>query len=608
MRTHTGILLTAVMAAQMLLSCSPVRKMERSAQPVGLSQTAKRKLPTAPPAEAIEANGTNVTIIKRDNGISYLTEIEYEEDGAAISKIDIEKIVVTSSLKSVPERFGFITIDFLVNIPKELQQKDWSIIVTPLLHRTDTTIRLDPVVLRGPRVDRKQDREYQRRDRLEKRLEEIDYNRYTLRNEQATVAERRAALFGKPAPVYTERAAAKRKRRDAHEPGVWQSERNFRYVTEITQPTYPEARLDSVVTQAGNIRYHYSQNIRADENNARMKLTLEGRARDFWGRELALEARDTLSYTVTSMTGFIDRTPRYIYRIIEKYATVNDRNWITFPLGKSRIIDTLGNNRTELEKMTSRMNTLLNQYEFFIDSIVLTAACSPEGSIRVNDRISRARAHAVRDYLAEKFGDQVDTLIEVRWIGEDWDNLIGLLHRSRELEHSDGIIDIIRSTDEPDRRDVLIRRAYPDEYEKMREELYPKLRSVNLKYSLRRVGMVKDTVYTTELDSAYMRGVELLEKKDYRGALKILDPYKDINSAITLMSLGYDKQAYEIMVTTPDTPQRNYMLAILCARSGRIEQGLKFYSRACAADPALEYRGNLDPEIQFLLRRQDREE
>ena len=101
---------------------------------------------------------------------------------------------------------------------------------------------------------------------------------------------------------------------------------------------------------------------------------------------------------------------------------------------------------------------------------------------------------------------------------------------------------------------------------------------------------------------------ELLEKKDYRGALKILDPYKDINSAITLMSLGYDKQAYEIMVTTPDTPQRNYMLAILCARSGRIEQGLKFYSRACAADPALEYRGNLDPEIQFLLRRQDREE
>ena len=608
MRTYTSTLLTAGMAALVLFSCSPVRKMEKSARPVGLSQTAKRTLPSTPPSDTANAAGTNVTIIKRNNDISYLTEIEYEADGEAISSVDIEKIVVTSTLKSVPERFGFITIDFLVNVPKELQNKNWSIKVTPLMHRTDTTLRLDPIVLRGPKMDIKQRREYWRHDRLEQRLQEIDSSRYARHNNQPDIARQRAALFGKPSPAYTEHLIAKQQRRAvSHQPGEWQSDRDFRYVTEITNPICTEARLDSVVTDAKDIRYYYSQTIAADENNARMKLTLDGRLRNIWGDEVALNNQDTLSYTVTSMISFIDPTPRYIFRVIEKYATVNDRNWINFPLGKSRIIDTLGDNQTELKKMTSRMNTLLNQYEFFIDSIVLTAASSPEGSIRVNDRLSRARAFSVRDYLAQQFGDQVDTLIDVRWIGEDWNTLVGLLRKNKELEHRDEIIDIIHKTSQADQREYLIRRTYPEEYNTIKKDLYPQLRAVNLKYSLRRVGMIKDTVYTTELDSAYMRGVELLRKKDYKGALLILDSYKDINSAITLMSLGYDKQAYEVLMTLSDTPQRNYMLAILCARSGRIEQGLQFYSRACAVDPALEYRGNLDPEIQYLLRKRDHE-
>lgn len=35
-----------------------------------------------------------------------------------------------------------------------------------------------------------------------------------------------------------------------------------------------------------------------------------------------------------------------------------------------------------------------------------------------------------------------------------------------------------------------------------------------MRYDLRRVGMVKDTIHTREVDTAYMRGINLLQKEN----------------------------------------------------------------------------------------------
>ena len=49
--------------------------------------------------------------------------------------------------------------------------------------------------------------------------------------------------------------------------------------------------------------------------------------------------------------------------------------------------------------------------------------------------------------------------------------------------------------------------------------------------------MVKDTIHTTELDTAYLRGRQLLEKRKYAQALYVLHDYRDRNTAIALLSL-----------------------------------------------------------------------
>lgn len=60
----------------------------------------------------------------------------------------------------------------------------------------------------------------------------------------------------------------------------------------------------------------------------------------------------------------------------------------------------------------------------------------------------------------------------------------------------------------------------------------------------------------------------MIEDRQYRQALAILDVSypDDYNTAVCLMSLGYDKRALEIMTEQADTSDRNYLLAILYSR------------------------------------------
>ena len=65
--------------------------------------------------------------------------------------------------------------------------------------------------------------------------------------------------------------------------------------------------------------------------------------------------------------------------MIDKYAVVRDRNFVTFRANDTAIADTLGDNRRQLDRIVSLMDSLINQEEFYIDSITLTASSSPEG-------------------------------------------------------------------------------------------------------------------------------------------------------------------------------------------------------------------------------------
>ncbi|MFR9496385.1 MAG: hypothetical protein SNI45_08335 [Rikenellaceae bacterium] len=106
---------------------------------------------------------------------------------------------------------------------------------------------------------------------------------------------------------------------------------------------------------------------------------------------------------------------------------------------------------------------------------------------------------------------------------------------------------------------------------------------------------------SVERDSLYMRGVELLMDRDYAKAATILAPYRDLNSALAMISLGDDITAMELLATLEQDDKTHYLTAIVCARLGLLEQGRKHFAGACALNPTMEYRGGLDPEISQLI-------
>lgn len=132
--------------------------------------------------------------------------------------------------------------------------------------------------------------------------------------------------------------------------------------------------------------------------------------------------------------------------------------------------------------------------------------------------------------------------------------------------------------------------------------IYPQLRAVNFRYSLRRKGMVKDTIHTTELDTAYARGVQLLQKRKYAKALYILNDYNDRNTVVAHLSLDHNERAMELLASLPKDAVTEYLKAIACSRLGRKEEGRRHFLEACRLDGRMEYRGNLDPEIAELLK------
>ena len=532
-----------------LFGCSVAGRLQRQQATAGLAQ-----LTRAERQERQQDPRPQVVKLQRDSNTFYLAPVDTLADGERVMALQIEQVTVVAKMRSIPERKGRVVLDFIVTLPKELLGKSRSVVITPILHKPDESVPLEDLVIRGGRFSLLQERDY------------WQYETYIERFRPDTVG--REAAFNR-----------------------------------FVKFPYPEdVRLDSLVEGRSTVTYYYSQEVKTDETSKKMLVTLQGQVLAVDDSAYRLPPSDTLSYVVSSMLSFVDTMPRYRIKVIDKFVTVEDRNYIQFFVGDTRVVDTLGDNRRQLDKITGLMRQIVEQQEFYVDTITLTAAASPEGSYAANNILARARAEALKRYLVRRYGRSIDTMLTVRWVAEDWQGLTNRIRTDREIGNRDAILELIVEEKNPDRREQAIRQQFSKEYAYIRSVIYPQLRAVNFRYNLRRKGMVKDTIHTTELDTAYARGVELLQKRKYAKALYILNDYNDRNTVVAHLSLDHNERAMELLATMPKDAVTEYLRAIACSRLGRKEEGREHFLEACRLDGRMEYRGNLDPEIAELLK------
>ena len=532
-----------------LFGCSVAGRLQRQQMTASLSQ-----LTRAERQERQQDYRPQVVKLQRDSNTFFLAPVDTLADGERVMALQIEQVTVVAKMRSIPERNGRVVLDFIVTLPRQLLGKSRSVVITPILHKPDESVALEDLVIRGGRFSLLQERDY------------WQYETYVERFRPDTVG--REAAFNR-----------------------------------FVKFPYPEdVRLDSLVEGRSTVTYYYSQAVKTDETSKKMLVTLQGQVLAVDDSAYRLPPSDTLSYVVSSMLSFVDTVPRYRIKVIDKFVTVEDRNYIQFFVGDTRVVDTLGDNWRQLDKITGLMRQIVEQQEFWVDTITLTAASSPEGAYAFNDRLSQGRAAALKRYLVRRYGKSIDTILTVRWVAEDWQELTNRIRTDREIGNRDAILELIAWEKNPDRREQAIRQQFPKEYAYIRSVIYPQLRAVNFRYNLRRKGMVKDTIHTTELDTAYARGVELLRKRKYAKALYILNDYNDRNTVVAHLSLDHNERAMELLATMPKDAVTEYLRAIACSRLGRKAEGREHFLEACRLDGRMEYRGNLDPEIAELLK------
>ena len=533
----------------MMFGCSVAGRLQRHRTTASLSQLTRTER-----QQRQQDSRPQVVKLQRDSNTFFLAPVDTLADGERVMALQIEQVTVVAKMRSIPERNGRVVLDFIVTLPRQLLGKSRSVVITPILHKPDESVSLEDLVIRGGRFSLLQERDY------------WQYETYVERFRPDTVG--REAAFNR-----------------------------------FVKFPYPEdVRLDSLVEGRSTVTYYYSQAVKTDETSKKMLVTLQGQALAVDDSAYRLPPSDTLSYVVSSMLSFVDTVPRYRIKVIDKFVTVEDRNYIQFFVGDTRVVDTLGDNRQQLDKITGLIRQIVEQQEFWVDTITLTAASSPEGAYAFNDRLSQGRAQALKRYLVRRYGRSIDTMLIVRWVAENWPELTQRIRTDKSIENREAILALIASEKNPDRREQAIRLRFPKEYAYIRSVIYPQLRAVNFRYNLRRKGMVKDTIHTTELDTTYARGVELLQKRKYAKALYILNDYNDRNTVVAHLSLDHNERAMELLAAMPEDAATEYLRAIACSRLGRKEEGRRHFLEACRLDERMEYRGNLDPEIAELLK------
>ena len=605
------------------VSCMPYSRIKKIASgelAMGLS------VPDEKPLEDEEDIGLQVDSIRGSlsDGPVIMNAIRDSETGEMVATDVINASKVTARFRNVAERAGYVSISFDVSVPAGMSDSRWQLKICPDMFIQQDTVRLDPVYITGAAYRAAQLKGYERYraflasiitdstdfvriGQLEVFLQRHFPATYAMKTDSSVVSDAVAEnLFGvtrKQAMDHYRKHLKMRRneRRRANR------ERMFRKY--VKDPIVLEGiRLDTVLMgNDGDFIYRYVHTFRSRPALKKVAVALTGSLYERGEKLLELPFPENLTFYISSLATFADERPRYRIVVLERTVYDNTKALIDFQKGRSDVDTLLGDNASELRRIRKCIDDVVSREEFILDSLVVLASCSPEGSYALNRRLSRSRSESVMECINEFVPEDWRMKLRTSELPENWAQL-ELLVRSDTLIPAHArrkILDIMGDTADPDQKEKRL--SHMNEYRYLREKLYPQLRSVRFDFFLHRAGMVKDTVHTNELDTVYMAGVQALKDLDYKKAVSILRPYDDFNAALAFMSADYNHSALDVLDRLDDREAKVcYLKAMVLVRLGQNEEAMKYFKLAIAYDPYLEHRANLDPEMYDLINKYKR--
>ena len=639
---HTQWTAAVLLAAFLLAGCGPQGKLERlrrqslAAQMVIADET---ELPEI--AMGAETRRDTMVVEDPDGNQVLIMRAVKDENGEMVATDVLQAARVTARFRNVAERSGRVDLNFRIIVPEAMQDREWQLRFYPDLFVLEDSVRLDPILITGEGYRKAQLKGYEHyrrfldsieadsthfvdRFQLEMFLRRNLPDIYRYKTDSTAVSDEEfRSHYGiterQALDHYTNQLVVRRNRRK-----VGRKDEMFRKYVKV--PIVTEGlRLDTVIVSPdGDILYDYVQSIHVKPSLRKATVLLSGDIYEEDRRIYRVPRTDPLTFYISSISGLSDDAVRYKTVVTERKVQANTACYIDFEQGRAEIRKETGHNREEMARIEGNLRSLLQNRDYDLDSIVVTASCSPEGSYEHNRRLSMRRSESVSDYFEgflKHYRDSVrrngfhigldetfreESPAEIRLLSrnnpENWTMLDALVREDESLSEKEKE-DYIRtaSAGQPDLREQQLQRL--PSYRHIRESLYPRLRTVRFDFHLHRKGLQKDTVHTTVVDSVYMRGLQAIRDREYEQAVTLLRPYKDYNTAVAFCAMDYNASALEVLEPMERTDKVLYLLAILYSRRGDDRKAVESFLKACRLNPSFVHRGNLDPEISGLIRR-----
>ena len=608
--------------ALVLVSCSSTYRMDgirRGMVTMGLSVPQDMQ-PERDTVESIKVDSIKGTM---SDGPIIMNAIRDTDTGEMVATDVISASKVTARFRNVAERLGYVSIEFDISVPPGMSDSNWKLKIFPVMMIASDTTVLDPLFITGKNYRARQMRGYQRyrnfiasiisdtTDFIRVAQLEIFLKRnfpqtYKMKTDSSFVSEPQAMdLFG----VTQEEALRHYTRQLMVRRNESRKARKSRmYAKYVRDPIVKEGiRLDTVlVSDQGEFTYRYVHTFRSRPRLKKVVVTLNGELYENGEKRFDLPFDEPLTYYISSLSSLADKTPKYRIIVLERMVRDNTKVLVDFQQGKAVLDTAIGDNASELRRLRKCIDDVASRNEFDLDSLVIIASCSPEGPYKTNSRLSAARSETMRKYISDYVPDEWKDRMVTAELPENWPQLKKLVASDTLIEVSvkEKIHDLMDRTQDYDLLEKKI--STLSTYRYLREKIYPKLRSVSFDFHLHRVGMVKDTVHTSELDTVYMSGLRALEDLDYKEAVRILRPYADYNAALALMAADYNHTALELLNKMKDDNAKVcYLKAVLLARSRQMQEAMKYLELSIAYDQSMEYRANLDPELDELIKQRN---
>ena len=639
---RTRLTVAVLLAVLLLAGCGSQGKLERLRRQSLAAQMViadEKELPEI--AMGGEPRRDTMVVEDPDGNQVLIMRAVKDENGEMVATDVIQAARITARFRNVAERSGKVDLNFRIIVPEAMQDRDWQLRFYPDLFVLEDSLRLDPILITGAGYRKAQLKGYEQyrrfldsiaadsthfvdRFQLEMFLRRNLPDIYRFKTDSTAVSDEEFhshyGVTEKQALThYTNQMLVLRNRRKVN-----RKEDMFRKYVKV--PILTEGlRLDTVIVSPdGDILYDYVQSINVKPSLRKATVLLSGDIFEEDRRIYRVPRTEPLTFYISSISGLSDDAVRYKTVVTERRVQANTACYIDFEQGRAEIRKETGHNREEMARIEGNLRSLLQNKDFDLDSIVVTASCSPEGTYEHNRRLSMRRSESVSDYFEgflKHYRDSVrrngfsigldetwreETPTDIRLLSrnnpENWTMLDALVREDGSLsEREKEEYARTASVGQPDLREQLLQRL--PSYRHIRESLYPRLRTVRFDFHLHRKGLQKDTVHTTVIDSVYMRGLQAIRDREYEQAVTLLRPYRDYNTAVAFCALDYNASALEVLEPMERTDKVLYLLAILYSRRGDDRRAVESYLKACRLNPSFVHRGNLDPEIAGLIRR-----